>query len=55
MDWISTFGRKFIHAYTEGLAMTCPMHRCSSETPAAIDMRQDNVRAAVKQSTPVRH
>lgn len=55
MDWFSTMGRRFWQAYTEGLAMNCPMHRCSGQTPAHIDLRQDNVRAAIKQGAPVRH
>lgn len=50
MDWISSFGRRFWQAYTDGLCMTCPTYRCEGEasaadTPAAIDRRQDDVRA----------
>jgi len=51
-------GRKFIAAYTEGLVMTCPMHRAEAfdgtdgqsagTNPAAIDKSQDNVRATLR-------
>jgi hypothetical protein len=47
-------GRRFIQAYTEGLAMTCPLHRAEDTNasfgamPAAIDRSQDNVRAALR-------
>lgn len=55
MDWISSFGRRFVQAYTEGLAMSCPMHRCAQDMPAAIDQRQDKVRVVRSGAQPVRH
>ena len=58
MSWVSTMGRKFIAAYSEGLVMTCPMHRAevffnagdqaTGHAPGAIDKSQDNVRAALR-------
>ena len=27
MSWVSTVGRRFLLAYSEGLAMTCPQRR----------------------------
>lgn len=48
MSWVSTIGRRFLQAYSEGLMMSCPMHRVPDELPAAIDQRQDNVRAALR-------
>jgi len=58
MSWVSNMGRKFIAAYTEGLVMTCPMHRAEAffaadeqETgpmAAAINKPQDNVQAALR-------
>lgn len=63
MSWVSTMGRKFIAAYTEGLVMTCPMHRAAAllaesdragdyqpdgQAPAAIGTSQHNVRASLR-------
>lgn len=50
MSWVSTMGRRFLQAYSEGLVMTCPMHRAAMDDlllPAAIDRAQDNVHAAL--------
>lgn len=55
MDWISSFGRRFAQAYSEGLAMSCPVYRCSQDMPAAIDQRQDNVRVARSGTQPLKH
>ncbi len=55
MDWISSFGRRFVQAYTEGLTMSCPTYRCSHDMPAAIDQRQDNVRAVRTGPQPLKH
>ena len=62
MDWISDMGRRFWQAYTDGLAMSCPMHRviCESDpeanqSPCHIDMRQHDVHVALQQSSAVRH
>ncbi|WP_420383072.1 hypothetical protein [Novosphingobium sp.] len=50
-------GRRFLHAYTEGLVMTCPLHRAEmffngqdqpGTQPAAIDKSQDNVQATLR-------
>ena len=52
MSWVSTMGRRFLLAYSEGLVMTCPMHRADdgaetgAMTPPAIDQLQDNLHAA---------
>lgn len=61
MSWVSNMGRRFLHAYTEGLVMTCPMHRAEAfsdtfnadgqtggQTPAAIGQSQSNVQAALR-------
>jgi hypothetical protein len=55
MSWVSSMGRRFLQAYSEGLVMTCPMHRGAADhgldagkLPAAIDRPQDNVRAALR-------
>ncbi len=52
MSWVSTMGRRFLQAYSEGLVMTCPMHRAevlnASSAPAAIDQPQDNVQASLR-------
>ena len=51
MSWVSTIGRRFLQAYSEGLVMTCPLHRAGdieTSMPAAIDQSQDNVRAALR-------
>ena len=46
-------GRRFLQAYSEGLVMTCPLHRdvdtdVSGAMPAAIDQAQNNVRATLR-------
>jgi hypothetical protein len=49
MSWVSIMGRRVWQAYTEGLAMTCPLHRAgdthpdTAGMPAAIDRTQDDV------------
>jgi hypothetical protein len=56
MSWVSNMGRRFLLAYTEGLVMTCPMHRAEAffsgtdapSAPAAIDRPQDNVQASLR-------
>jgi hypothetical protein len=54
MSWVSTMGRRFLQAYSEGLVMTCPMHRASDTdttgglNAAAIDQPQDNLHAALR-------
>ncbi len=54
MSWVSTFGRRFLQAYTEGLAMTCPLHReidgmdGGTPLPASINHPQDDVHAALR-------
>jgi len=54
MSWVSTMGRRFLQAYSEGLVMTCPLHRAGDTDtaqgamPAAIDRSQDNVRATLR-------
>lgn len=54
MSWVSTIGRRVLQAYTEGLVMTCPMHRaCDTNSeagamPAAIDRSQDDVRVSLR-------
>jgi len=64
MDWVSTFGRRFLIAYTEGLAMNCPRHlaECGSDktssarvSVADIGMRAGDVGIIIQQSTTVRH
>lgn len=35
MSWVSTMGRRFLQAYSEGLAMTCPQHRAGDLLDAA--------------------
>lgn len=53
-DWVSKMGRRFWQAYSEGLVMTCPLHRAEDTEPgvaglpAAIDGMQDNVRASLR-------
>ena len=47
MGWVSTMGRRFLQAYSEGLTMTCPMHRAEA-MPAAIDRLQDNVEVTLR-------
>lgn len=50
-EWVSTMGRRFWQAYSEGLVMTCPLHRAGDTDPglpAAIDGSQDNVRASLR-------
>ncbi len=59
MSWVSTMSRRFLQAYTEGLAMTCPLHRelglyhaeeqgTDGVMIAAIDRSQHDVRAALR-------
>jgi hypothetical protein len=54
MSWVSTIGRRFLQAYSEGLVMTCPLHRAGDSDPAVgampaeIDRSQDNVHAALR-------
>jgi hypothetical protein len=56
MSWISTMGRRVLQAYSDGLVMSCPMHRCETDIasisgasqPAAFDRSQDNLRAALR-------
>ncbi len=54
MSWVSTMGRRVLQAYTEGLAMTCPLHRevellgPTAGMAAAIDRSQDDVRSALR-------
>lgn len=60
MSWVSTMGRRFLQAYSEGLVMTCPLHRADvlygagdthpadGNMPAAINQSQDNVRATLR-------
>jgi hypothetical protein len=58
MSWVSTMGRAILQAYSDGLVMNCPMHRCETDIasvagptasqPAAIDRPQDNLRAALR-------
>lgn len=64
MDWISTFGRRLLIAYTEGLAMNCPHHlaECGSQktsgaplSVADIGMRAGDVGIIIQQTTTVRH
>ena len=61
-DWVSDMGRRFLQAYTEGLAMSCPMHRCDMDSDmasslgtstlttmaAAIDQSQADVRGSLR-------
>ena len=59
MSWVSTMGRRFLQAYTEGLAMTCPLHReldayhnedhgSDGMMIAAIDRSQHDAHAALR-------
>jgi hypothetical protein len=54
MSWVSTMSRRVFQAYTEGLAMSCPLYRADDMPPetggmaAAIDRSQDDVRAALR-------
>jgi len=58
MSWVSSMGRRFLHAYSEGLVLTCPMHRAEAffdhddqaggQMPAAINTSQDNVQASLR-------
>lgn len=60
MSWVSTMGRRVLQAYTEGLAMTCPLHRAgdileqagdmlpTDGMAAAINRSQDDVRASLR-------
>ena len=54
MRWVSTMSRRVLQAYTEGLVMTCPLHRAGDTLPetgglaAAIDRSQDDVRATLR-------
>ncbi len=56
MSWVSTMGRRILQAYSEGLVMTCPLHRAGDADPAAvgvnlpgaINQSQDNVRATLR-------
>ena len=59
MNWVSTMGRKFIQAYSEGLVMTCPLYHgdmlqtgrtdgAERQSPAAIDQSQANVGASLR-------
>jgi hypothetical protein len=48
MSWVSIMSRRVLQAYTEGLVMTCPLHRAGDTLPAAIDRSQDDVRAALR-------
>jgi hypothetical protein len=54
MNWISTFGRKFLEAYREGLEMSCPVRR-SDEAPCHRDLAQHDVRALIKGRNITRH
>ncbi|WP_353227100.1 hypothetical protein [Novosphingobium sp.] len=56
-DWVSDMGRRFLQAYTEGLAMSCPMHRSDMDSDmaasvgmmaAAIDQSQADVRGSFR-------
>ncbi|EGD58453.1 hypothetical protein Y88_0508 [Novosphingobium nitrogenifigens DSM 19370] len=48
MNWVSNLGRRFLQAYSEGLAMSCPMSFTPDDMPAAIDLPQDNIRASLR-------
>jgi hypothetical protein len=54
MSWVSTIGRRFLQAYSDGLVMTCPLHRdvdtfsSAGAMPAAIDRSQADVRANLR-------
>jgi hypothetical protein len=54
MNWVSTVGRRFLQAYSEGLVMTCPLHRAVDTAPsggvmpAAINGSQADVHAALR-------
>lgn len=58
MSWVSSMGRRFWQAYSEGLVMTCPLHRAGMDAdavlPAAIDRTQDNVQTALRTSIAAR-
>jgi hypothetical protein len=49
-------GRRILQAYSEGLVMTCPLHRAidadpadgAMHMPAAINQSQNNVRATLR-------
>jgi len=54
MNWVSTVGRRFLQAYSEGLVMNCPLHRAGDTDPsvgvmpAAINGSQADVRVTLR-------